>query len=132
MEQRRLLSGATVTAHVFNDLNGDGTLAAGEPGLASVSVYLDKNNNGVHESAEPLGKTNSAGSFAFAGLAAGTYHVRAIIPSGFVGAHGGNGSATVTVKAGAAATANIGLVKPVSITGFIYNDINFNGSKDGT
>ena len=37
---------------MFNDLNGNGTLDNGEPGLGGVVVYLDLNNSGGFDPGE--------------------------------------------------------------------------------
>jgi hypothetical protein len=37
------IAAASVSGTVFDDLNGNGTINAGEPGLAGVTVNLDAN-----------------------------------------------------------------------------------------
>lgn len=38
---------ATINGTVFNDINGDGTIISGEPGIGGATVYLDNNANGI-------------------------------------------------------------------------------------
>ncbi len=75
--------------NVFGGLGGGQTLV--EPGQANVKVYLDLNNNGVFDSNEPTQLTlsdnpntavNEAGQYRFTNLAAGTYNVRSVVPTG--------------------------------------------------
>jgi protocatechuate 3,4-dioxygenase beta subunit len=74
----------TIVGTLFADLNGNGVQDAGETvGLAGWTVYLDRNNNSVLDPREFSATTTSAGQFTFAGLAAGTYTVRQVTPSGW-------------------------------------------------
>lgn len=75
--------------NVFGGLNGGQSIA--EPGQANVKVYLDLNNNGLFDSNEPTQLTlsdnpntaiNEAGQYRFTNLAAGTYNVRTVVPTG--------------------------------------------------
>ena len=75
--------------NVFGGLNGGQSIV--EPGQSSVKVYLDLNNNGVFDSNEPTQLTlsdnpstavNEAGQYRFTNLAAGTYNVRSVVPTG--------------------------------------------------
>lgn len=43
---------SSVTGMVFNDLNRDGVLDDGEPGLSGVTVFIDHNGNGERDLAE--------------------------------------------------------------------------------
>jgi hypothetical protein len=47
------------------------------------TVFLDSNNNGRLDSGEKSTVTDKNGNFSFTGLAAGTYHVRRVFPSGY-------------------------------------------------
>ena len=75
--------------NVFGGLGGGQTLV--EPGQANVKVYLDLNNNGMFDANEPTQLTlsdnpstavNEAGQYRFTNLAAGTYNVRSVVPTG--------------------------------------------------
>lgn len=75
--------------NVFGGLGGGQTLV--EQGQANVRVFLDLNNNGLLDSNEPTQLTlsdnpntavNEAGQYRFTNLAAETYTVRAILPTG--------------------------------------------------
>jgi VCBS repeat-containing protein len=84
------LRDSTIRGVVFHDRNPDGQRSSGEQGISGISVYLDLNNNGVWDSAEPVTQTssdlfytpdiNEAGEYAFTHLAQGTYTVRVALP----------------------------------------------------
>ena len=75
---------AAITGVVFNDLNGNGVQDSGEAGLGGVVVYIDQNNSGSLVSSDPSTVTSTTGLYSFNGLAAGTYVVREVPPSGTV------------------------------------------------
>lgn len=76
----------------WNDVDGNGYRDSGEAGLAGVSIYIDADNNGALDEGE-LSTVTAAdnsetqeietGQYSFTGLAAGTYVVREVVPSGF-------------------------------------------------
>jgi len=67
----------------WHDINGDGKIDRGEPGLADVIIFLDLNDNGVLEANEPSQLTNEQGQYVFSNLEAGTYVVREVVPTGY-------------------------------------------------
>jgi len=86
-------SGASIHGRKWDDLDGDGVQDPGEPGLAGVTIYLDQNNNEQLDAGEMStvsvnddpGTTSvdETGMYWFNDLAAGTYTVREIVPSGY-------------------------------------------------
>lgn len=68
---------------VFEDRNGNQLFDLGEAGLPRMNVYLDLNNNNIHDPSEPLTQTDLLGDYAFSGLSPGTYIVRQSLPLGF-------------------------------------------------
>ena len=101
---------ASISGTVFDDANGNGIQDSGESGIAGVVMYIDLDNAGVFQSGDPETTTNSAGVYNFTGLAAGTYIVRQIVPSGDKQTSPTKGYGQhVTVAAGQAASgANFG------------------------
>ncbi len=81
--------GASIRGSKFNDLNGDGVLNAGEPGLANWTIYLDLNGNNALDPGEPAALTDSNGNYSFTGLADGLYSVREVDQPGWVQTRGG-------------------------------------------
>ena len=76
-------STAALSGHAFADTDGDGKQDPGEGDAFGKTVYLDANNDGVLDDGEKSVKTDSDGDFAFAGLAAGTVHVRRVFTAGY-------------------------------------------------
>jgi uncharacterized delta-60 repeat protein len=85
------VGGASISGKVFNDANGNGKLDAGEVGLANRALYIDLDNDRALDFNEPIANTDASGSFKFAGLAAGTYKVRQILPAGWAQTTPANG-----------------------------------------
>ena len=63
---------STITGIKFNDTDGNGTQAAGELGVAGVTVFLDTNGDGILNAGETSTTTAANGSFTFGNLPAGT------------------------------------------------------------
>lgn len=59
----------------WHDLNGDGVLDAGEPGVEGWFIYLDENRNGQFDEGERNRLTDADGNYAFTSLAPGRYLV---------------------------------------------------------
>lgn len=77
---------ATFTGRKFADLNGNGFLDAGEPGIGGVFVYIDLDRDGRIDIGEPRAITNADGTYTlnFAGLQPGlTYQIREVVGPGF-------------------------------------------------
>ena len=68
----------------FNDLNGNGVLDSGEPGIEGWTVFLDANANGVLDTGETSTLTNSSGNYDFTGLLPGQYTVAEVQRNGWV------------------------------------------------
>jgi hypothetical protein len=71
----------SVTGTVFHDANKNGILNTGETGVANVRVYVDLNHDGKFDTGDVSTLTSSTGGYQF-NLAAGTYAVRAVPPTG--------------------------------------------------
>jgi hypothetical protein len=104
LEHRNLLSLATtdeltilapvgIEGRIWNDLDADGLMEAGEPKLAGVTVYLDLNRNGSLDANEPSTTTaaddpltsseDETGDYYFAGLEPGSYAVTVLLAAGW-------------------------------------------------
>src|SRR5262249_30530797 len=70
--------------NIYNDLNHNGTLDPGEPGLAGWTVFEDLNNNGILDPGEPSAVTDANGNYTLAGLSPGTVRLREVPQSGWV------------------------------------------------
>jgi uncharacterized repeat protein (TIGR01451 family) len=117
--------GTTVAGTVFKDINGNNVRDAGDPGIPGVILTL-KNSLNV-----TVGTTATAadGTYSFSGLPSGNYTVVETQPIGYGSSLGSPDSVTVTVAAGAAATANFAEITS-SLAGQVYADTNNNGKRD--
>ncbi|HEV2688087.1 MAG TPA: SdrD B-like domain-containing protein, partial [Bryobacteraceae bacterium] len=119
-----------IAGTVYNDLNGDAIKQSTEGGLANVTVFVDKNKNGILDVGEPKTTTAANGTYTIASVVAGTYQVREIVPATFRATTAN--PVTVTVANGGTSTANFGDSQTVLITGNVFNDANGNKIKDAT
>lgn len=71
----------SVSGSVFTD-NNCNSQDDGEPGLGSVSIYLDCNRNGSQDGGELSTATNGSGQFSISNVPAGICDVRAVTPAG--------------------------------------------------
>lgn len=106
---------------VYNDLNGNGQLDSGEPGVNGVTLQIDAGS--------PSDVTQGNGSFFFAGLADGSYSLDLVVPTGFVVTTASSLSITVSPT-----SVNSGLLFGIkvsgSIAGEVFHDLNANGVRD--
>ncbi len=68
----------------FNDLDGDGTLDAGEPGIEGVVIYVDMNKDGKIGIMEPAAVTDRFGRYTIVGVRPGTYNIREVFQPGMI------------------------------------------------
>jgi uncharacterized delta-60 repeat protein len=114
-EQRDFLNFqlGTIRGRVFIDTNSSGTREVAEAGLAGWVVFLDSNGNGVADTREPSTISDSSGDYAFRNLPDGTYTVREVRPSGWIGTTPVSRSYSVTISASTpAAERDFGNVLP--------------------
>ncbi|WP_322510765.1 SdrD B-like domain-containing protein, partial [Chloroflexus sp.] len=86
---------------VWDDVNNNGVLDAGESGLNGVTVRLYRDLNGDGDVNDPgettpvaTTTTSNGGYYLFSGLVQGDYLVEVVLPAGYVSSTGTNGSAT--------------------------------------
>ena len=115
----------TLSGEVYNDLNGNGSLDSGEPGLAGWTVDLEDVSNHVLATAV----TDSLGDYTFTGVAPGTYTVAEELQGGYTQTVPPSpGTYSVTVAAGQTISdLNFGDFQNASITGTNYTDLTGNG-----
>ncbi|MEG5042100.1 MULTISPECIES: SdrD B-like domain-containing protein [unclassified Microcoleus] len=121
----------SITGIKFNDIDGNGTQAAGEVGVPGVTVFLDTNNDGILDATETSATTDANGGFNFPNLPSGTYNVREVVPS--LSQPTTPNPVSVTLAAGETtpATVNFGnSLQTGTITGLKFNDTNGNGTQD--
>ncbi len=115
------------SGEVYNDLNGNGSLDPGEPGLTGWEVDLyDSNNNFI---ASQL--TDANGDFDFQGLDPGTYTVVEDVQPGWTQTAPPSFTFTIGVTAGSTVTGlDFGNFQNITLSGQAYNDLNGNGTED--
>ena len=113
----------TVSGTIFNDVNGDGSRQAGEPGISGQTILLTQ--GGV---TKYTATSTSDGSYVVPVVVAGSYIVECSTPSGFNPTS--STTKAVTVTSGSSASANFGFELQSSVNGVVFNDVNGNGTQD--
>ncbi len=91
---------ATITGTLWNDSDKDGKWDSNESVSGSRSVFLDYNGNGKLDAGEKTTTSSSSGVYKFANLAAGTYKVGRVFPSGYKLSNSSSGYITASVTNG--------------------------------
>lgn len=130
--------GGVVEGRVVKDANANGVVETTEAGVANINVYLDYNNNGRREDAEPQVLTNSSGAYRLVSTQVGSLQVRTNLDASqwiqtapTWGGHWiwlNNGSSVSVLPFGIRPTviqSNYAI-----ISGIVYNDSNRNGRRD--
>jgi cyclophilin family peptidyl-prolyl cis-trans isomerase len=115
----------SIDGTVFTDANGNGQLDSSEQGVPGRTVFVDKDGTGTPTANDPQTTTDANGHYSFSGLAAGSYTVREVLPSGISLT---TATQTVAVAAGQTAAANFG--EQPSLSGKVFIDLNGNGTLD--
>ncbi|MEG4102503.1 SdrD B-like domain-containing protein, partial [Microcoleus sp. Pol17_C1] len=74
----------SISGRKFNDINANGRLDVGEPGIPGFTIYIDLNTNNIFDSSESSRLTDATGSYQFNDLQPGTYTLREVQQPGFV------------------------------------------------
>src|SRR5262249_10586176 len=116
----------------YEDVNGDGTRNAGEPGLAGWTVFIDANSNGTLDVGESSTVTDAGGLYRFTGLEPGDYLVVEDLQSGWKRTQPSGGSYTVPLGPGDAADGkDFGVQSlPGELSGALWNDKDGDGVRD--
>ena len=125
---------------VWEDLNGNGTQDSAEPGIAGVTVTLTGTDDLGATVAAVTTTTAVDGSYGFAGLRPGLYTVAFATPAGFVPTEAlvgavetdsdGESTSTVLGSGETDPTLDSGFVRPASIAGLVWTDLNNDGVVD--
>ena len=117
----------SVSGEVYNDLNGNGSLDSGEPGLAGWTVNLLNSASQVVATTT----TDSHGDYSFTITTTGTYTVQEVLQSGYTVTAPASGTYAETLASGQSiAGLNFGNFQSVTLGGEVYNDLNDNGALD--
>jgi RHS repeat-associated protein len=120
--------GAVVSGEVYDDVNDNGTLDSGEPGLVGWTVDLTN----TATSSTYTTTTDANGLFSLSGIAAGTYTLSEVVQPGFVQTQPASpGTDTLTVASGQTVTGEeFGEYPTAAIGGTVFLDTNGNGVLD--
>ena len=121
----------TISGKKYNDIKGNdsscGGIGSDDVGLAGVTINLYL-NGGSTPVASTL--TGADGSYSFTNLAAGTYTVKEVVPSGWTQTYG-KGGYTISAVGGQTYTGkNFADFENITISGLKYNDLNGDGNRD--
>jgi hypothetical protein len=123
----------TISGTVFNDINGNGTQDAGEPGLANWIVFDDVNNDGVLDPGEPFTTTDPSGHYTLANIGPGAHHIREFLFAGWTQIAPAADVYDITATSGMNVTgrdfANQ-LINPATISGTVFEDLTASGVHD--
>ena len=98
-----------ISGVLWDDADGDGAYDAAEKATGVRTVFLDTDHDGVLDAGERSVQSKADGSYAFTGLATGTYAVARVFPAGWRLSNASAGYVAVTLAAGkAAAGVNLG------------------------
>ncbi|HEX3356625.1 MAG TPA: SdrD B-like domain-containing protein [Tepidisphaeraceae bacterium] len=65
----------SISGEVWNDLDGNGFIGTGEPGIQGWTVFLDQNSNGMLDDGEPSTLTDADGNYSFSDVPVGATKV---------------------------------------------------------
>lgn len=127
----------TITGTVFQDANADRVQGVGETGLAGWTVYLDLDNDGIHDTNEPS-TVSAVGTGAYsldAWVDTGTYRVRQVLQPLYTqttpSINGGSFVLNVTARGQDFSGRNFGNRQvPGSISGSKFLDLDADGVRD--
>jgi len=121
----------------FNDLNGNGVMDVGDPGLSGWTIYVDYNNDGVFDNAtEPSAVTGSGGAYTIIGVTQGNWNVREVSQTGWTGSFPatsdvfGRYQPVIVPSDGSVSGVDFGNFEQTSVHGYKFNDLNGNGLDD--
>ncbi len=115
---------STASGEVFHDLNGDGTLGAGDPGLSGWTVDIVDGRGQLV--AAPT--TDPAGNFSFGALAPGLYTVTVSLMSGYVQTTSPTRYSLSVAEGTNLTQVNFGVFQAVTLSGEVFDDTNDDGS----
>ncbi len=119
---------ATLSGLKFEDINGNGLLDSGEPGLPGFTIELDLNNDG---SVDQTTTTLSDGSYAFLNVRPGQHRLTEIVPPGWIQTAPSGGQYIVDQIGSDIANLDFGNQRVLfEIGGLVYEDFNRNGMFD--
>jgi uncharacterized repeat protein (TIGR01451 family) len=118
---------ATISGTVSEDTDADGDADAA---LSGRTVYVDTDNDGVHDAGEQSTTSNGSGAYSLGGLNPGTYTIRHVLPGGWTCSSPSPCSYTVVTAAGGLTNRNFTSYTGGSISGTVREDTDADGDGD--
>jgi hypothetical protein len=119
-----------VTGEVYNDVNGNGNLDPGEPGLQGWTVNLEDTSGNIVATTT----SDATGDYAFYNLFPGTFIVADVLQAGWTQTQpvpNPPGDYVFTTQSGTNETGlNFGNASPATFEGTVYNDLNGDGIRE--
>ncbi|HEX8053828.1 MAG TPA: SdrD B-like domain-containing protein, partial [Thermoleophilaceae bacterium] len=123
---------ASVSGVQFDDLNADGVREGGEPGVGGRTVWVDYDNDGVRDAAEPSDVTDGSGAYSIDRVRLGGFRVRQEPATGWTCSAPAGCSHRVDFAAGTDTTdRDFGAWRPGSVSGTVFDDLDRGGDRDG-
>ncbi|HEX8524555.1 MAG TPA: SdrD B-like domain-containing protein [Tepidisphaeraceae bacterium] len=121
----------TYRGTVYDDIDANGKQDAGENGLPGVTVFIDRNGDGIRQSTERARTTDTRGAYAFKNINTGYHRTSAILPAGRRSVSPSGGVQIITLMPGATyAHRDFGLTQQAHVSGVLWVDMNRNGKLD--
>ncbi len=124
---------SSVSGIVWNDMNGNGLLDAGEPGLSGWTIYADLNTNDSLDAGEPSTTTSGSGNYSLFGLEPGTQRIAEVQQIDFKPTSPVTGfQSVIAPNSGSKSGVNFGNQErtDAAIGGVVYVDRDKNGTRD--
>lgn len=121
----------SISGTIWSDVNSNGVLDAGEPGLEGWQVYVDANQNGVFDAGELQATTSATGTYTLSGVAYGTTSIREVSQSGLTSTTPAVIN-TLLLNGEVRQGINFGNHEPTDyvISGMAFNDVNQDGLRE--
>lgn len=115
---------STTTGYVWNDLDGDGVKDDNEPGVAGITVYVDRNGDNLDGLLEPAALTNVGGGYQILNVPSGDFAVRLALNPGWSQTFPTSGEHLIRTTAGSVINnLTFGIRSGTGLnTGFDYGD----------
>jgi subtilisin family serine protease len=124
----------TISGAKWNDLNGNGSKDAEDPGIEGWTIYLDLNNSGILDEGDLSTLTDADGNYSFTNLPFGSYTVSEEVPATWEQTSPGyfyNASHYVYLGPGETfGSLDFGNWQPSFISGTKWHDIDADGTQD--
>jgi hypothetical protein len=116
----------SLSGEVYSDVNSNGQLDSGEPGLVGWTVQLLNSANHVIATTT----TDASGDFAFSGVGPGTHTIDEVVQTGYIETTSPVTVTLATTSGQNVSGLNFGDFQVESLSGKVFTDTNGNGSLD--